>query len=179
MPIKLNGTTFNNGGTAKFNGTTIKEIKFGSTTVWKAQETIFPDASRSWNNAHVGNTSVNSATGTSISLTSIWWNHVGDYACARTVNAVDVTSYSNISFSMTCDSNGGDYNYIKAGIHTNNTTALTSTLFRQAETKVTSNGSTYTLDVNVEGLSGTYYIYVGFYANYSNWTWTVNDITLE
>lgn len=41
MPIKLNGTTFNNGGTVTFNGQTVKEIKFGTTTVWKAEEVIF------------------------------------------------------------------------------------------------------------------------------------------
>jgi hypothetical protein len=40
MPIVLNGTTFNNGGTAKFNGTSLTEIKFGSTTVWKKQYSI-------------------------------------------------------------------------------------------------------------------------------------------
>ena len=37
MPIKLNGTTFNNGGTAKYNNTSLKEIKYSSTTVWKAE----------------------------------------------------------------------------------------------------------------------------------------------
>lgn len=40
MPIKLNGTTFNNGGTVTFNGQTVKEIKFGTTTVWKAETDI-------------------------------------------------------------------------------------------------------------------------------------------
>ena len=40
MPIKLNGTTFNNGGTAKYNTTNLKEIKYGSTTVWKAEKTF-------------------------------------------------------------------------------------------------------------------------------------------
>lgn len=41
MPIILNGTTFNNGGTVTFNGQTVKEIKFGTTTVWKAEQTVF------------------------------------------------------------------------------------------------------------------------------------------
>lgn len=40
MPIKLNGTTFNNGGTAKYNNTSLMEIKYGSTTVWKKEVTI-------------------------------------------------------------------------------------------------------------------------------------------
>lgn len=40
MPIILNGTTFNNGGTVTFNGSTVKEIKFGTTTVWKAETAI-------------------------------------------------------------------------------------------------------------------------------------------
>ena len=41
MPIILNGTTFNNGGTVTFNGSPVKEIKFGSTTVWKAEFILF------------------------------------------------------------------------------------------------------------------------------------------
>lgn len=40
MPIVLNGTTFNNGGTAKYNTTNLKEIKYGSTTVWKKEVTV-------------------------------------------------------------------------------------------------------------------------------------------
>ena len=41
MPIVINGTTFNNGGTAIFNGQTVKEIKFNTTTVWKAELVLF------------------------------------------------------------------------------------------------------------------------------------------
>jgi len=41
MPIKLNGTTFNNGGSCTFNGSTVKEIKFGTTTVWKAETVLW------------------------------------------------------------------------------------------------------------------------------------------
>lgn len=40
MPIVLNGTTFSNGGTAKYNTTDLMEIKYGSTTVWKKEVTI-------------------------------------------------------------------------------------------------------------------------------------------
>jgi len=37
MPIKIGNGIFNNGGTAKFGSTSLKEIKYGSATVWKAQ----------------------------------------------------------------------------------------------------------------------------------------------
>lgn len=38
MPIVITGQgTFNNGGTAKLGSTSLKEIKFGTTTVWKAE----------------------------------------------------------------------------------------------------------------------------------------------
>lgn len=44
MPIILNGTTFNNGGTVTFNGQTVKEVQFNGTTVWKAENVLYPGA---------------------------------------------------------------------------------------------------------------------------------------
>ena len=42
MSIILGSTTFSDGGSCTFNGETVNEIKFGDTTVWKA-ETHFED----------------------------------------------------------------------------------------------------------------------------------------
>lgn len=39
MPIVLNGTNFNNGGSATLNGTALSEIKDSGTTVWKKETT--------------------------------------------------------------------------------------------------------------------------------------------
>lgn len=39
MPIALGGSTLNNGGTVNFAGnTSVKEVQFGGTTVWKKEE---------------------------------------------------------------------------------------------------------------------------------------------
>lgn len=39
MPIIFNGTTFNNGGTILFNGTSLSAVKFGNTQVWQRSVT--------------------------------------------------------------------------------------------------------------------------------------------
>jgi hypothetical protein len=39
MPIIFNGTTFNNGGTILFNGTSLSSVKFGNTQVWQRSVT--------------------------------------------------------------------------------------------------------------------------------------------
>lgn len=41
MPINLNGTTFNNGGVAKFINTALDSIKHGTTEVWKKMTYFF------------------------------------------------------------------------------------------------------------------------------------------
>lgn len=64
MPIILNGTTFNNGGTAKFNGTSLSQINHGGTTVWKKETPISTTLSASGNGG-VGDGSTGSASVTS------------------------------------------------------------------------------------------------------------------
>ena len=44
MPIILDGVTLDNGGTVTFDGNPVKEIVFGTTTVWKAEQSML-DAS--------------------------------------------------------------------------------------------------------------------------------------
>lgn len=94
MPIKLNGTTFNNGGTAKFNGTTIKEIKFGTTTVWKAETYL-------WNNG-----SYDSSTGgwegtCTVSSGNIYYSIGSDgIAYYSTKNKINFASFSSITISL-------------------------------------------------------------------------------
>jgi len=41
VPINLNGTTFNNGGVAKFINTALDSIKHGTTEVWKKMTYFF------------------------------------------------------------------------------------------------------------------------------------------
>jgi len=67
MPIILNGTTFNNGGTVTFNGSPVKEIIFGTTTVWKSQSETYTL------NASGAPSSYNSGQGESDNLSSAIW----------------------------------------------------------------------------------------------------------
>ena len=85
MSIKLNGTTFNNGGTCTFNGSTVKKINFVSggttTTVWQAQQSMSDlTASPSGGPA---------VTNTTVSFTSSsYWN---------------MTNYTSITFTISND----------------------------------------------------------------------------
>lgn len=64
MPIALNGTTFSNGGTATYNGTSLNEIQFSGTTVWKKETPISTVLSASGSGS-VGDGSTGSASITS------------------------------------------------------------------------------------------------------------------
>lgn len=55
MPIIFNGTTFNNGGTAIYNGTSLTSIKYGTTEVWRKKRTL-TGGSVSWNNIQTSQT---------------------------------------------------------------------------------------------------------------------------
>ncbi len=95
MPIILNGTTFNNGGTVTFNGSTVKEIKFGTTTVWKAETDITSLFSASDYYHPNGAYQARSVSGdtinlnaTSVSCRNIW------------TSAIDLSQYNTLTFTV-------------------------------------------------------------------------------
>ena len=62
MPIVLNGTNFPNGGTAKLGSTSLKEIKFDSTTVWKAQIELLNSTNGNTWTSYIANSSQSNGT---------------------------------------------------------------------------------------------------------------------
>lgn len=57
MPIKIGSGIFNNGGTAKFGSTSLKEIKYGSATVWKASTNLLDSTNYDTWTSYIGNSS--------------------------------------------------------------------------------------------------------------------------
>lgn len=164
MPIKLNGTTFNNGGTAKYGSTDLTEIKFGNTTVWKKSTYFFNGGTVS------GYSWINGFTPTYANMgvgTTIWSNSnnqvsgvaEGYYRCSFNASNfnkiyVNVTTCSAVKDAST--DNTACYVYIGTSAQSTQNLLASATFTRGG--KCTSTGLK---EFDVSGLSGTYYVCIG------------------
>ena len=156
MPIVLNGTTFNNGGTVTFNGSTVKEIKFGTTTVWKSVQYIV---------GHEGNDTVQA------SYSGGNTNWYGNPLQCKGVWSVDVSGYSSLTFDLSAgytwyvNPDNPDYHVnrtTKFGYSTSAKTVGTAyyqNTFVAYHQFTDESRHTYTFDVS--GVSGTIYLWIG------------------
>lgn len=97
MPIVLNGATFNNGGTAKFNGTNLSKIIFRSggtdTTVWQQVYTLW---------------------GSNATYTGGWTN-----IASSTIGTSEITMGTDSAVRTTAKINTSGYGYITAWVRVN------------------------------------------------------------
>lgn len=100
MPIIINGSTFNNGGTANIAGQSQNEIKYNNITVWKRQISILTSETSETAWSHVtnvsGETEYTFSSGM-ISLKARYWTDSGRIAWAQ-IKLTDCTDVSRISF---------------------------------------------------------------------------------
>lgn len=175
MPIKLNGTTFNNGGTAKFNGTTLSKIVFNTTTVWEAIKTFYPGAT-------VYNLTANSGTyNTSTFLTQVSSGQnqnsttlyiqvdltgISSIKITGTFQVSTVRGYAGVWISTPTQFNNYKDNQLRYPYYDVGPGA-SSTYYVQMQriNNTTGTVSTYTIDTS--SLTGTHYLCIGCYSNAS------------
>ena len=181
MPIDLNGTTFNNGGTCKFNGSDVKKIIFQSgstsTTVWERERLFYPGTTVQHLTANSGSygdfyTNVPKATNNNSTVVYIPVNLTG-------VNSITITgsftggggnSFAGVwlrSQTQWNDSGYQRYPYYTIGRGSSNTWY---TLMH----RVTGGGTSTSVTWDVSSYRGTYYIAIGCYNNTGNGTASVS-----
>lgn len=177
MPIKLNGTTFNNGGTAKFNGTTLSKIVFNSTTVWEAERLFYPGTTVQHLAANAGSygdfyTNVPTGQNNNSTVVYIPVNLTG-------VNSITITgsfkggggnSFAGVwlrSQTKWNDSGYQRYPYYTIGQGSSDT--WYTLMYR-----VTGGGTSTSVTWDVSSYSGTFYIAIGCYNNSGNGTASVS-----
>lgn len=175
MPIKLNGTTFNNGGTVTFNGSTVKEIKFGTTTVWKAETTIYPGATVSNLAANSGTynnstflTQVSSGQNQNSTTLYIQVNLTGisSIKVTGTFQVSTVRGYAGVWISTSTQFNSYKGNQLRYPYYDVGPGASTTYyVAMQRINNTTGTVSSYTF--NTSSLSGTHYLCIGCYYNSS------------
>ena len=199
MSIKLNGTTFNNGGTCTFNGSTVKKIIFGTTTVWQAQYDVL--ASGTYKNSYSGNYS-GSLNGNTSYVPFSYTSGTGvvyDGALARNntrtgrvyiTTQINASNYSSLVFKF--DTSGaawGGYSTgsgfsscrLQFGLASALGSATTSPTFTASKsiTSGTTISSSYTIDISAQ--TGNQYIavWVDFPVGRAYSPWTITDIYLS
>lgn len=95
MPIVLNGITKRNGGTVTFNGTSLKEVQFNGTTVWKAETDITSLFSASDYYHPNGAYQARSKSGNTINLNAT------PSSCRNIwTPAIDLSQYNTLTFTV-------------------------------------------------------------------------------
>lgn len=169
MPIVLNGVTFDNGGSCTFNGDEVKEIVFGTTTVWKAENSLFPPETN-W--IRKGRNASNcTITGSQMIAKSSTSNTNG-----RVVSTVqiDPTEYSSIVFTVTASSKSGNAG-VWVGTTTNSDGVATNTNMTAYQS--VSGAGTYT--VSLSGLTALQYVQVACWGSTGSATCTVTSVILS
>lgn len=174
MPIVLNGTTFNNGGTVTFNGSTVKEIKFGSTTVWKAENVLYPGATVSNLSANSGsystaNFNVQVSSGTNTNSTTLYIQvDLTDYTTITVTGTFQVSTrrgYAGVWLSNA--SQWSSYSgYLRYPFYTIGQGA-NSTYYVAMQRINNTTGTVSSYTINTSSLSGTHYLCIGCYFNNS------------
>lgn len=181
MPIILNGTTFNNGGTCKFNGSDVKKIIFQSgstsTTVWERERLFYPG------------TAVQHLTANSGSYGDFYTNVPTGQNNNSTVVYIPVNLTGVSSITITGSFKGGGGNSF-AGVWLRSQTEWNDSGYQRypyytigqgsSDTwytlmhRVTGGGSSTSVTWNVSSYSGTFYIAIGCYNNSGNGTASVS-----
>lgn len=196
MPIKLNGTTFNNGGTVTFNGQTVKEIKFGTTTVWKAETPVLSSGTYAsgYSGTYRGNLNGNTGYNPFSYTAGSGIKYDGGLASGNTragnvyINQqINASNFSSITFKFSKsgaawsgpDSTFSSGRFIQFGLASATGSATTAPTFT-ASKKINS-GSTisasYTIDIS--GQTGNQYIAIWTsLANSAYSPYTITDIIL-
>lgn len=196
MPIKLNGTTFNNGGTAKFNGTSLKKIVFNSTTVWEAQYDVL--AGGTYKNSYSGDYS-GSLNGNTSYVPFSYTSGTGityDGSLARNntrtgrvyiTTQINASNYSSIVFKFsTSGASWSGYNTrsgftscrLQFGLASALGSATTSPTFTASKsiTSGTTINSSYTIDISAQTGNQYIAIWVNFPDGRAYSPWTITDI---
>jgi hypothetical protein len=158
----------------------INDIKVSRPAIMPVPMQVFTNDELMWTAKSNSDTAkVVSATGSDIKFKSSWYNNAADYACVVGAFKLDASQYSTLTVAMTVSGIGQNaYNYLKAGVHTDNSRGLTNTLTAQSSLKITADGQ-YIVTVDLSAIYGESYIYVGFYDNHSNASITVDSINLS
>lgn len=163
MSIKLNGTTFNNGGTAKFNGTSLTKIVFSSggtnTTVWEAKQTYFPDGVVSFATGGAGSST---SSVTSSKLTAKIDGSTYTNANCHSTTTVSMTDISSIKFTVTTATKNGNAELTVGVCKTQNPNNYRSYANNSGIGKAITGTGTFTVDTS--SLTGT-----GYYVCISVW----------
>ena len=168
MPIILNGVTFDNGGTCTFDSNEVKEIIFGTTTVWKAENALFPPDTN-WTRKG-RNASSCSITGSQMIAKSSTSNTNG--RCVSTVQ-IDPTEYSSIVFTVTAASKAGN-----AGIWVGTTTNSDGVATNSSMTAYQAVNGSGTYTVSLSGLSALQYVQVACWGSTGAASCTVTSVIL-
>ena len=196
MPIVLNGTTFNNGETCKFNGQTVKEVRFNGTTVWKAETPILSEGTYAdgYSGTYRGNLNGNTGYNPFSYTAGSGIKYDGGLASGNTragnvyINqTINASNYSSITFKFSTsgaawsgpDSTFSSGRFIQFGLASATGSATTAPTFT-ASKKINS-GSTisasYTIDIS--GQTGNKYIAIWTsLANSAYSPYTITDIIL-
>lgn len=182
MPIKLNGTTFNNGGTAKFNGTTLKEIKFGTTTVWKAEEVIFDGTNPA---SYTGGWEISteySSRSRDYSLSGAYlragkttgYGPNQAYMVVSNTSAINMSSYTTATIDYEAVGNSGTGDVWAVGVSTTKG-------YRGGQITGSASASRTTGTIDISGITGNAYfnLYAFAKGGGTKCTITVYKITLE
>ena len=164
MPIKLNSSTLNNGGSAVLNNTSLSSIKSGTTEVWKKQTEIFNGGTisgYSWSDGFTP-TYANMGVGTTIWSNSD--NQASGVAEGYKRCAFNASNFSKINVNVTACSaskqvssdNTACYVYIGTEAQSTQNLLVGPTFTRGGKCE-----STGLKEFDVSGLSGTYYICIG------------------
>lgn len=159
MPIKLNGTTFNNGGTVTFNGQTVKEIKFGTTTVWLAQSLYFPDGDLSFATGGAGSSS---SVVTSTYMRATCNGSSQTNANCHSTTTTTMTGVSQVKFTVSARSKSGNAVCCVGVTKTQNPNTLSS--YTNNGGKGAEVSATGVVTIDVSSLTGG-----GFYVCCSVW----------
>lgn len=164
MSINLNGTAFNNGGTAKFITTALDSIKHGTTEVWKRLTYFFNSGTVSgytWSDGFTP-TYANMGVGTTIYSNSN--SQVSGVAEGLKRCPFNASNFSTIYVNVTTCSAVKDVSTDNTACYVYIGTEAQSTQNVLASPTYTRGGicsSTGLKSFDVSGLSGTYYVVIG------------------
>lgn len=196
MPIILNGTTFNNGGTVTFNGSPVKEIKFNSTTVWKAETPILSDGTfaSGYSGTYRGNLNGNTGynpfsytAGSGIKYEGALSGNNTRRGNAYINQQINASNFSSITFKFSTTGaswGNGNTNWqssgkLQFGLASAVGSATASPTFTKSQSITSGTGinASYTIDISAQ--TGNQYIAIWVELGGGAYSpWTITDIIL-
>lgn len=164
MPIKLNGTTINNGGTCTFNGNNVTKIVWSSGgtnyTVWEAKQQYFPDG-LTYSTGGAGS-SMSSVTSTKLTAKCDGSSYTN--ANCHPSTTVNLTNISSIKFTVDNITKSGNAEVTVGVCKTQNPNNYASYASNSGKGLAVTSTGTKTLDVS--DLTGTgYYICISVWGS--------------